>query len=1108
MDTNNIAYKRGVALTTLFASLFTILLGVLLSLIVDMDKGGARKYLSTILHTTESRAIWGIVICVALLGGFFTLLTFYYESRKEAKEVANKSYMPTIFTPYNCFLRLLFRCAPFLDIKKAYFAPLIQERNKKKYLQEKEQLEFTLDKDNYLLPIAFEVLGYENDLLNKAILEKMGKVKPKAAKKLKERKNLLALFEDGFLQTYAPILILADSGLGKTAFLQKLYCNYAQKYPALSLAFVYANASEIGEEYREITDEITEIDPTGKQITKTIRTQEKVFVKKSVVLKQIQDIPHPEDTILFLDAFDEDIAARENFSEQVKKINPLLCCFRQVIITCRQQFLLPKEGDTTGIKWTEIEKDSPFFIVEMKPFTQEQVNEYIDKKYAKEPKNAAEAKRIVKQAKHKEGDSFFRSPLLLTYIADFLGNTQVKTAYLCDIYRHIIEKDANRNQLEERIDLNYYPILLQYSRKIAKAEHENNTKTHTYAEIETLAMEIEKMKPIDAQSRSFLTREPNEAYFKFSHQSFFDYFLALSLFEGEIAEEDFPFGKYPETQKFYNEMCWLYHARADSTQKTFDLGDKKAFTEAYPKLHFIPNRAICAMMIGHKTELEKAQFVYWHEIIAFLRTHAGSVSPFLPIFQDYEDALAEKESKRPYFQHFRREMAYSIVLKKWGTLRENSLTLSVTNRSEYQVIMGNESFDTLLHKLLESPNDAFFDLYQSYLHLSFQHLEIQHLNFCENLSRDLQSLDLLGNPCTDIKPIWDFRKLQTLHLPKSAVAAEGQLRAIVEMPNLKHLYLDEEEQLLAVLRKQLIFPPNMVAVKGGKFMMGMSPEDTDAATTLEDGTTLLSRASPLREVEVKPFCIGKYAVTVGEFRLFAEENANQLAKEAKTWNMKTGKYESNSQITWKHGSNLELQTEDRQPVVHVSWEDAVLYCNWLSEKTGKEKVYNIENNFAIIPQANGYRLPSEAEWEYAARGGQNFKYAGSDTIEEVAWYWQNSGDKPFSGKWKSADIVANNGRTHPVGQKKANGYGLYDMSGNVWEWCGDEWHENYDFAPLDGSAWIEQNSDNTKNEGVSRVLRGGSWYFLAEYCSVSTRNLNPQSSRIHSLGFRLVVLLS
>ena len=121
-------------------------------------------------------------------------------------------------------------------------------------------------------------------------------------------------------------------------------------------------------------------------------------------------------------------------------------------------------------------------------------------------------------------------------------------------------------------------------------------------------------------------------------------------------------------------------------------------------------------------------------------------------------------------------------------------------------------------------------------------------------------------------------------------------------------------------------------------------------------------------------------------------------------------------------------------VTGVSWLDAVAYCAWLSEKTGKE-----------------YRLPSEAEWEYAARGGvngakDNFTYAGSDNIDEVAWYNGNAG-----------------GKVHPVGQLKKNQLGLYDMSGNVWEWCADTW------GPYAGC------SSASETDSTRRVIRGDSW---------------------------------
>jgi formylglycine-generating enzyme required for sulfatase activity len=162
------------------------------------------------------------------------------------------------------------------------------------------------------------------------------------------------------------------------------------------------------------------------------------------------------------------------------------------------------------------------------------------------------------------------------------------------------------------------------------------------------------------------------------------------------------------------------------------------------------------------------------------------------------------------------------------------------------------------------------------------------------------------------------------------------------------------------------------------------------------------------------------------------------------------------------------------PATYVKWYDAAFYLNWLSDRRGKTHVYTLtptdEDNFTveIDSKANGYRLPTEAEWEFAARGGnkwQGFDYSGSKDLSEVGWYSDNS-----------------NSRTHPVGQKKANELGMYDMSGNVWEWC-------QDLYELGGSY---------------RVLRGGSWYYTAEFCRSAFRLSSFPVRRSNHIGFRLV----
>jgi len=246
------------------------------------------------------------------------------------------------------------------------------------------------------------------------------------------------------------------------------------------------------------------------------------------------------------------------------------------------------------------------------------------------------------------------------------------------------------------------------------------------------------------------------------------------------------------------------------------------------------------------------------------------------------------------------------------------------------------------------------------------------------------------------------------------------------------------------IRKQITLeegsdiPADMVFVAGGTFQMGSN-----------DG---YSNESPVHNVTVNDFYIGKYEVTQKEWREVM-------------------------------GNNPSTFKGDNRPVEEVSWYNAVEFCNKKSEMEGFEKCYSGSgDNIECDITKNGYRLPTEAEWEYAARGGiesdnANYRYAGSNNLDEVAWYEDNSGDK-----------------THPVGKKQPNELGLYDMSGNVWEWCND-WYGNY------------SSSSHTNPRGASsgsyRVDRGGGWGGHAGDCRVADRGSGASDRSSSHIGFRI-----
>ena len=258
--------------------------------------------------------------------------------------------------------------------------------------------------------------------------------------------------------------------------------------------------------------------------------------------------------------------------------------------------------------------------------------------------------------------------------------------------------------------------------------------------------------------------------------------------------------------------------------------------------------------------------------------------------------------------------------------------------------------------------------------------------------------------------------------------------------------------------KEPVTGMEFVLAKGGCFQMGDTFGDGDGVFFFSDthraqmGSTFGdgSAEKPVHEVCVNDFYIGKYEVTQKQWQDVMGDNPSYFRNCGDC------------------------------PVANISWNDTEEFINKLNQKNAGAGSPNAGTGLKPAPAFGAFRLPTEAEWEYAARsGGKNEKYAGGNDIDSIAWYSSNSGSK-----------------THPVGQKQPNGLGIYDMSGNVWEWVQDWYDENY---------YKNSPKDNPKgaNGSAYRILRGGSWFSIPLNLRTAKRSRLEPADRISDHGFRL-----
>jgi formylglycine-generating enzyme required for sulfatase activity len=263
--------------------------------------------------------------------------------------------------------------------------------------------------------------------------------------------------------------------------------------------------------------------------------------------------------------------------------------------------------------------------------------------------------------------------------------------------------------------------------------------------------------------------------------------------------------------------------------------------------------------------------------------------------------------------------------------------------------------------------------------------------------------------------------------------------------------------------------PEMVVVPAGAFAMG-SPNNEKARDDSE---------GPQHKVTIaRSFALGKFEVTVDQFAAFVTETGHDTGSTCDIW--LDGKWAERSGYSWRSPG---FSQSGSHPAACLSWDDAKAYLAWLSRKTGQ-----------------AYRLPTEAEWEYAARGGTKTRFHFGNQEKDYCQHGNGADQKarndvPGATSWKVLPCSDGHAYTAPVGSFTANAFGLHDTHGNVFEWTEDCWHGNYKGAPSDGSAW-------TSGDCNIRVQRGGAWGYPPDYLRVAVRGSQTHGHRYINAGLR------
>lgn len=263
--------------------------------------------------------------------------------------------------------------------------------------------------------------------------------------------------------------------------------------------------------------------------------------------------------------------------------------------------------------------------------------------------------------------------------------------------------------------------------------------------------------------------------------------------------------------------------------------------------------------------------------------------------------------------------------------------------------------------------------------------------------------------------------------------------------------------------------PEMMVVPPGSFQMGSPETEKDR----------IDNEGPLHRVTVRTFALGKFELTVDQFTAFADETGYDTGAVCDVW--QDGQWSERPGYSWRKPNFAQTGAH---PAPCLSWDDAKAYLAWISKKTGKT-----------------YRLPSEAEWEYAARAGSAARFHFGEDDKDYCRHGNGvdataRAEVPGAAAWSALPCRDGYAFTAPVGSFLANAFGLHDTHGNVFEWAEDCWNDDYKGAPADGAAWLN-------GDCAQRVQRGGAWGYPRDYLRIAVRGRQPQGYRYINAGVRV-----